>query len=212
MEVIFCFGGNRVYAEIAIASGMLYGIRSGYTPYFPVHFIDQDWKKPNRGKYMNLLSVHCPKVATVLDLEQREQLEEVLDWAEEAAAFCETVIVIPKVSGVMGEIPSVIGGKEVRLGYSVPTRYGKTDISTKEFEDRPVHLLGGSPHAQLKLANEMNVRSVDGNYSQKIAQNFCKYWEGGKWVPMAGEHKGKKNMIKAFGISCDNIMAAWVGK
>lgn len=225
IEIIYCGGGNQVFAPIAIDAGFLYGAQLPNTVYYPLHFADQDWKKPNRQAYMNALKKERPFMASVLDFERMEQLSEVLNQAEEAAQFVEVVMLIPKVFGGIAKLPRTIGGKPVRLGYSVPTRHGGTAVPVWEFTGWPVHLLGGSPHAQMRLLPYFDVRSVDGNMMQKMATRFCMFWMPGTaryasnrfWVTLVEADgmkwgNGSQNANapeEAFRRSCVNIMEAW---
>lgn len=175
-ELIYCAGGNKRMADIAVKHGFTYGAQLPATVYHPVQFADQDWKKPDRAKYMIALKEHRPRMATVLDLERDDQLEEILSWAVEAMRYVQTVIIIPKSFGSIAKLPRFIRGKEVRLGYSVPTKFGATSVPVWEFGDWPVHLLGGSPQRQYALREYLNVVSADGNYSQKQANERCQFF------------------------------------
>lgn len=227
--LIYCGGGNRRLAEIAVAAGFRYGAQLPNTIYpdvAPLWFADQDWRDPKREAYMAALAKHRPTQATVLDLERDEQLPEVLDWAEEAAQHVERVVIVPKVFGIIDRLPDRIGGADVVLGYSVPTRYAGTEVPTWEFVRRPVHLLGGSPHAQMRLAHYFNVVSADGNMHQMFATRFCMFWVPGtaryasnRWWPTLKEASGGELWgngesdadapYEAFRRSCENIVAAW---
>ena len=202
-EVIYCGGGNRRFCEMAIAAGMKYGARLPGTIYGDLYFADQNYHKPDRVAYMRGLARHKPAMATVLDLESEDQLGLVLDWAEEAAQHVERVLIIPKVHGIIGRLPRRVGGADVILGYSVPTKYGGTFVSLQEFEGWPVHLLGGSPHAQIVLSGYNllpytksskyscprmsgvtsfypgQVMSVDGNMINKMATRHGQFWVAG---------------------------------
>lgn len=191
------------------------------TVYYPPYFVDQDWKKPDRARYVVAVEQHRPHMATVLDWERDEQLPEVLSWAEEVAPFVEQVVIIPKVMGGIPQLPRRIAGREVVLGYSVPTRYGGTELPIWEFAGWPVHLLGGSPHRQLHLAHYCRVNSADGNYIMKMAKTG-QFWVNGtaghainRHFPTLVEADGKKwkpaerGAHEAFRRSCVNIMAAW---
>lgn len=207
IELIYCANGNKRFAEIAVSRGFLYGARLPGVAHYPPSFSDQDWKKPDRERYMSALAKHRPQMATVLDLEEYDQFEDVLEWAEEAAMYTECVVIIPKFSGAIELIPTGIGGKPVRLGYSVPTSFGGTSVPLWEFVGRPVHLLGGSPQAQLQLAHYLDVASADGNMHTKAAQKWGTYWDG-KWIP--AQFTGVRDALyTAFDLSCKNIMAAW---
>jgi hypothetical protein len=239
IELIYCGGGNPRFYEIARDAGFLYGAQLPDTVYGPLHFADQDWKKPNRDAYMAALAQHRPHMASVLDWEQPEQLSEVLDWAEQATQYVNVIMLIPKVVGGVARLPRMIGGKEVRLGYSVPTNHGGTAVPVWEFHGWPVHLLGGSPQEQMALAggyhrkrkanqrdlfrSHLHVISVDGNMMQKMATRFCAFWDSSKtslrgYWPTIQEFDGRAwgdggagadAPYEAFRRSCLNIMQAW---
>lgn len=210
-EIVYCADGNRRFAEIAINATYLYGAQVPNTVYFPPWFCDQNWRAPNREKYMAALAQHKPHVASVLDWERQEQLPEVLAWAEDAAQHVEVIMLIPKVMGGVEQLPRAIGGKPVRLGYSVPTSFGGTELGLWEFGGREVHLLGGSPQAQMQVARYLDVRSADGNAAQKAAVNWNMIWQSGKWRRLddvVGRVEQDAPYV-AFELSCKNIMAAW---
>lgn len=237
VQLIFCYGDNRAFAEIAIGAGYRYGVRLPEDKaMFPISFADQNWtayqkalrQSPEaasavRTGYMAALAQHRPEYATVLDWERTEQLGEVLDWAEEAAQWSERIVIIPKViswKSPMTNLPRAIGGRDIVLGYSVPTRHGGTDVPIHQFAGWPIHLLGGSPHAQMRLCGRLSaiaeVISCDGNMHALQAQR-CRFWRAekgrkGHWVELseAGDtERGKNAPLRAFRRSCENIKQAW---
>lgn len=223
-ELIYCANGNGRYAEIAISAGYTYGAQLPGTVYFKPEFADQNWKKPNRDKYMAALGQYRPHTATVLDWEHRDQLSEVLSWAEDAAAFVKTVIIIPKVHGGISLLPHSVAGASIRLGYSVPTKHGGTEVMAFEFLGWPVHLLGGSPGQQMRIAQMgLDIRSVDGNMMQKLASSRCLFWKPGKkpftngWIsikaadgaPWGDGGVDADATYEAFRRSCENIAKFW---
>jgi hypothetical protein len=212
VALIYCAAGNPRFAQIAIGAGYKYGAQLPNTIYHAPHFVDQDWRAPDRVRYIAALAEHRPALATVLDLERDEQLPEVLEWAEDAARYVsEAVIIIPKAHGIIAHLPRTIGGREVRLGYSVPTKYGGTEVMAWEFSGWPVHLLGGSPGAQMRLTAYFDVRSADGNYAQLMATRYCEYWTARGWAELDGHngHVAHDAPYAAFALSCANIRAAW---
>lgn len=212
-ELIYCAAGSSKFAPIAIRHGWHYGAQLPATVYHPPYFIDQNWRKPDRSKYMQALEEHRPALATVLDFERPNQYSEVMAWAEEAAALVsEAVIVIPKVVGSIPDIPQEIGGRSVRLGYSVPTRFAGTGVPAWEFAGRDVHLLGGSPQQQMKFAQHetgARVASADGNYAQKVAHRGMVYT--GKWERMntLGPSVTDELPYLSFELSTINIRNGW---
>lgn len=229
--LIYCAGGNKQYADIAITAGYKYGSKLPETVYYPIYFADQDWKKPNRRLYMKYLEQYKPTVATVMDWEEEQQLEEVINWAEEASQFVEELIIIPKVAGGIPKLPRQINGKQVRLGYSVPVRsrpgsgggvskWGENTVAYEEFRGWPVHLLGGSPGQQKKISNLLNVISVDGNMHHSMATSRALFWVRGKkefsnrWLSLKQADgvrwEGEISATyEAFRRSCTNIIGYW---
>jgi hypothetical protein len=217
ITLIYCAKGNRRFSEIAAAAGFQLGAQLPGTIYFPLYFADQNWKKPNRAAYMAVLEQHRPVMASVLDLERREQLSEVLDWAEEAAQWSQSIMIIPKVSGIIQRLPRRIGDADVVLGYSIPTRHGGTSVWSSEFFGWPIHLLGGSPHAQMRHAARMRgVVSADGNMANLLAHR-CRFWRqerglNGHWIQLSECGDGDWGVganAEAFRRSCENIMQVW---
>jgi hypothetical protein len=219
-ELIYCAGKNATFEDIALQAGYRLGAQLPCATYHPIYFADQDWKAPDRQRYMTALAQHRPTMATVLDWERDEQLADVLDWAEEAAQYVERVLIVPKVQGGIDRLPRRIGSKKVVLAYSVPTRFGGTQVPSWEFAQWPIHLLGGSPQAQMRIAGHLNaiaeVVSADGNMSNKMA-HYCRFWSPrpgpkGHWVQLAEVGDGDWGVdanAEAFRRSCANIMAAW---
>lgn len=202
--------------QIAMDAGWLPGGRLPGTLYHAPYFADQDYKNPNRERYVEAIAKHRPKVATVVDWQIGIEFDEVMAWAEDVAAYVETVIIIPKIRGTIDFIPIAVGGKPVRLGYSVPTSYGGTPLAYQEFARRPVHLLGGSPLKQLRLTHILNVVSADTNYHQRMATRYNQFLAPQKvcnaknyrWPTLreAGIEQEHDAPYLAFELSCKNIM------
>lgn len=218
IDLIYCAQGNVKFAQIAIDCGFLYGSRLPATVYRNIYFADQNWKKPDKDSYIRAIRKHSPHIATVLDWEKWSQYAEVMEWAEEIAPFVEEVLVVPKIPNSVQSIPEKIGGKKIRIAYSVPTRYGGSTISLQELQNREIHLLGGSPHAQMSLYKKINnVVSADGNYHQKIAI-MNKVWVFGakrvmgRWERLddyLGHRIEEDAIYKSFELSSINIKKAW---
>lgn len=230
IDLIYCASGNKQYAQIAIDSGWKYGGRLPAKIYYPPYFTDQDYNAPNRTGYMQSLATYHPHLATVLDCLEESQYSEMMSWAEEAAQFVQTVILIPKVRGIIKRLPRHINGKDIRLGYSVATSYGRTEVPFTEFDGWDVHLLGGAPHVQMRLARNhlKGTVSADTNYHQKLANQHCQYWQPGtatfarnRYFPRLDELNGEKwgdgtnkagANYEAFRRSCLAIIQAWRGE
>lgn len=238
LRLIFSSGGTPRFAEIAMRHGWLPGARLPGTVYTSdLHFADNEYKKFKRGPYVAAIMRHQPALATLQDLEHWDQIDDVIRLGDEIAAYvADALIIIPKVAGVIRHLPREICGVPVWLGYSVATSNGKTTVSPQEFNGWPVHLLGGSPHEQMKLAQgwkprgkrqslfempdcNLNVISVDTNYHQERANDHAAFWVNGtgedkknRYFPRlssVGNDTRQDAIYIAFEKSCINIMQAW---
>lgn len=196
--LIYCADGNPRFMKIAKDHKFLTGAqlpRKIYDVHLPLHFADQDFKRPRYVGYIRALRLYQPVMASVLDLMEWRRWDEYLLRAEEVSQYCQVVMLIPKLNGAIEKLTQQfpdrkINGKEIRLGYSVQTGYGGTDVPTAEFGDWPVHLLGGSPFEQLRKTQEMNVVSCDGNFAQ-LMSGYCQFFEP-EGTPFYLDKDGKK--------------------
>lgn len=215
--LIYCGGGNKRFCEIAVAAGYKYGARLPETTYAEVYFADQEYRNPNRQAYMKALAKHRPEMATVMDWEAAPQFTEVMDWAEEASQYVQDIVIIPKVMDI-SLLPRTINSKRVVIGYSIPTTYGGTSLPLWELQGWPVHLLGGSPHRQMREFQAMrafcDVVSADGNMMQKMANSRCLYWSAhkgpnGHWIELKRAVENDAP-YECFRRSCESIRRAWL--
>lgn len=201
IDLIVNTGGNRKYWRVVAESGLKNGARLPCTCYGEVYFTDQNWKNPQRRLYMLGLKKHRPHIASVLDFENPRQYKEVISWATEAAPHVNIIVIIPKVPGSIPDLPREIGGKPVRLGYSVETSHGKTDVPIEDFIGwtHGVHLLGGNPLKQLEIAKTpgLNILSVDCNYIMLKANRWGEFLD----------FKGYQHCM--FGFNPDDITTRW---
>lgn len=213
--LIYSDGKNKDYCEIAMKYGYKMGIRLPAKPVVDnIFFADQDWHNPNLQEYVNHISIVKPKLCTVIDIEYPDQFFDAIYWSECISIYCNKIIIIPKCKGIIDNIPEKINNSDIILGFSVPTEYGGTRIPPHMFANRKVHLLGGSPHSQIKLFHYMKqfceIISIDGNM-HKLMSKYCKFWKGGKWISL--NSLGISNMnnahLKAFDLSCRYISEYW---
>lgn len=138
-------------------------------------FLDIDWKNYDFQRHLEAAKATNPILTVARDIEAKKELVGILDQAYELKQFTKIVVIVPKdpaLAPVLSdEIPS-----DFLLGYSVPTKYGGTTIPPKNFT-RPVHLLGGRPDRQRKLAELMPVVSLDCNRFTLDA-SFGDYFDG----------------------------------
>lgn len=220
-DLYFSSASTRQFTPIAIAAGWRPGAQLPNAVYAAPEFVDQNYRKPDLERYAAKVRDWTPALATVLDWGQGISFQDVMTWAEAIAPFVCEIIVIPKIPGTVSQIPTRISGRPVRLGYSVPTSHGGTSVSFSEFGIRPVHLLGGSPQLQYRIAHFLNVVSLDNNYIQKMAlhnQFFSVTPVPGaknKWFPQLAEvgdgDLDTDTHLEAFSRSAENVIRLWKG-
>ncbi len=211
MDLIYCAGQNKKLMQIAYECGYLLGIRSDLLDFnYPISFVDIDYKQPDFEKHIEVVKKHSPKYATVPDLSEtrisEQDIERALQQAEQLSSYCEIPLIVPKLSSQLHFIP-----RQYAIAYSVPTSYGGAKYGLWKLEGRRVHLLGGSPHEQMKLRRYLTgVQSVDGNMAQKMAVQFAKYWQGGKWRDHPQRGQGIEDLyFDCWQRSCQNIYQYW---
>lgn len=143
-------------------------------------FLDIHWKKYNFNQHLSAAAICRPLLTVARDVESLTDLRSILVEAEQLREYARHVIIVPKDIAFVGKIERLIP-KEYILGFSVPTKYGGTSIPPVEFK-RPVHLLGGRPDVQRRLANLMPVVSVDCNRFTLDAA-FGDFFDGDKFRP-----------------------------
>lgn len=125
-----------------------------------VGFLDIDWRKYDFARHLAAAQATRPFITVARDVLEACALRRVLREAEQLAKFADHVVIVPKaprLAKMMAQIPDGF-----LLGYSVPTQYGATELPAELFT-KPVHLLGGRPDVQRRLANKMPVFSLDCN-------------------------------------------------
>ena len=158
-------------------------------------FLDIDWKRYSFTNHMKAAKRYRPLLTVARDIESLDNLKCILGEAEQLSEHAKYVIVVPKDIEFIGKIESLIP-KHYILGYSVPTKYGGTKLDPGEFL-RPVHLLGGRPDVQRRLAEKMNVVSVDCNRFTLDAA-FGDYFDGHTFRPhpKGGYHRCLRDSIQ----------------
>jgi hypothetical protein len=213
IDLIYTSGDNRRLAGITLDAGWLVGMRSDKTATCPISFLDIDYKAPNFDHHLVMCKEHLPKIAIVPDLSDTyvdtKDIARALHQAERLAAYCEHVMLVPKLSKQIAHIPH-----DFLIGYSLPTTNGGAKYGVWKLSGRRVHLLGGNPHLQMKLAQAMQgyaeVVSVDGNMAQKMAFQFSKYWHAGQWMEHPLKHTGYPDLpYECIRMSLHNIRTAW---
>jgi len=164
-------------------------------------FLDIDWANYDFARHLAAARATRPALTVARDIEQREQLPIILEQAHILAEYADSVIVVPKDPALAPDMAQLIPDCFL-LGYSVPTKYGTTTLPPESFK-RPVHLLGGRPDLQRRLANLMPVVSLDCNRFTLDA-TYGDFFDGETFRP----HPlgGYDNCLKD---SLANITALW---
>jgi hypothetical protein len=140
-----------------------------------IGFLDIDWRNYNFTLHLEVAAHVLPIMTVARDVENAQELDAILNQAQELARYCKNVVIVPKDPILATVLDSDIPPEYV-LGYSVPTRYGGTTIAPSYFR-RPVHLLGGRPDRQRRLADLMPIVSLDCNRFTLDA-SFGDYFDG----------------------------------
>ncbi|MHB1006087.1 MAG: DUF6610 family protein [Chloroflexota bacterium] len=145
-----------------------------------VGFLDIEWKTYDFKRHLSAVQLLRPLVTVARDVEVAAELPRIIDQAWQLAEYCTRVVVVPKDPSLAERLDDCIPGHFL-LGYSVPSRYGATSIPPTAFR-RPVHLLGGRPDVQRRLAELMPVVSFDCNRFT-IDAAFGDYFDGQTFRP-----------------------------
>jgi hypothetical protein len=164
-------------------------------------FLDIDLKNYNFERHISAARSARPSLTVARDVECRSELPRILDEAEGLSQFCRAVIVVPKDPTLAPDLNEIIPRKFL-LGYSVPTRYGRTPIPASCFA-RPTHLLGGRPDVQRRIAEHIPVVSFDCNRFTLDAA-FGDYFDGEIFRPHP--RGGYERCLRA---SLKNITQLW---
>ncbi len=171
-----------------------------------VCFIDIDWKNYSFEKHLNVVSNINPKLTIARDIESIKDLDRIIEEAYQLKRYAEEVALVPKdpkLSKIMEkQIPN-----DFIFAYSVPTKYGGTDIPIKNFT-RAVHLLGGRPDKQRELADQMQVVSFDCNRFTLDAK-FGDYFNGKTFKPhpIGGYERCVEESLKNINLIWKNYVA-----
>jgi len=143
-------------------------------------FLDIDWKNYDFERHLSVTKEHRPQLTIARDVIAADDLGEILSEADQLLRYSQAVAIVPKAMELEAVLEEAIPSHFI-LAYSVPTKYGGTDISTDAFK-RPVHLLGGRPDVQRQLATKMQVISMDCNRFT-FDPKFGDYFDGETFRP-----------------------------
>lgn len=216
IDLIYTSANNTRFLNACEQAHWLPGLRSDKYPCVTarsVQFLDVRYKLPDFPRHLELAKRFRPRYATVPDLSEQEvsgkDITRALRQAEELSPYCSIVLFVPKLPGQIALLP-----KHAAIGYSMPTVYGGAQYPLWEIDARLVHLLGGSPHAQIRLYRYIScfaqVGSLDGNMCQKMS-GYGRYWKQGKWI----YHPNRKSQdtsvsYECLALSLHNVRDAWL--
>jgi len=166
-------------------------------------FLDIDWKRYDFQRHLDVAKATRPLVTVARDVETLSQLSRTIEQAYELSTFAKFVVIVPKDRRLADVLDSAIPPAFL-LGYSVPTKYGGTKIPPEKFR-RPVHLLGGRPDVQRRLARTLPVFSVDCNRFTLDAA-YGDYFDGDRFRPHP--EGGYERCLRS---SIVNITKLWKG-
>lgn len=169
-----------------------------------VDFLDLHWEDPDFQSLLEAAAWHDPKYIIAGDYDG-SNYQQINDRARQLRNLAEHVIVVPHHPGEVAKIP-----EWAVVGYSTPTDYGGTEAWLWEYRDRPIHILGGTPHQQLEVLRYLadDAVSVDGNSYHKAATLGAKYWRDEPthhWHRV--DHGGPGAVVGAYERSLQN----WIG-
>ncbi len=143
-------------------------------------FLDIYWRDYNFKRHLEAAKSTCPVVTVARDIENIEDIDMIIDQAHELNEYADYVVLVPKDRRLGCNLDNIIPPGFL-LGYSVPTKYGSTDVPIDCFQ-RPTHLLGGRPDVQRRLAHRLPVVSFDCNRFTYDAR-YGDYFDGDKFRP-----------------------------
>lgn len=169
-----------------------------------IGLIDIDWRNYDFKKHLAAVKRYRPLITVANDVVRAADLNRTLDQANELMQWAGDVVIVPKDTRLGPDLSYLIPNKFI-LGYSVPTKFGGTQIPLDCFRTRRVHLLGGRPDVQRKLASSLNVISLDVNRFTLDAR-YGDFFDGEIFRPhpIGGYHRCIEDSIR-------NIETLWLG-
>jgi hypothetical protein len=143
-------------------------------------FLDINWKCYSYSLHLEAAKRMKPVLTIAQDVLCITKLKQILNEADELQNHSDFVAIVPKDPRLTLKLDLLIPSHFL-IGYSVPTKYGSTEIPTSAV-NRPVHLLGGRPDVQRRIANECPVVSIDCNRFTLDA-SFGDYFDGVTFRP-----------------------------
>jgi hypothetical protein len=144
-------------------------------------FLDIEWRAYNYDLHLAAIKITRPSITVARDILDFDDFDRVMSEAAELSKWADKVVIVPKDIRLEKYLPDIVP-EDFLLGYSLPTSYGGTKINLSCFKGRKVHLLGGHPAKQRKLAEELDVFSIDCN-RLTLDASFGDYFDGETFRP-----------------------------
>ena len=165
-----------------------------------IKMLDWDFKKPDHEEHLQKAKTYDFEVVMAPDVWSEEDINFSRKMADKLSKYVDRVV-IP-----IHYYDENLSGYE--LAYPNARKFnpkaGKNLSLLWEFRDQVTHILGGSPHSQLKLAKHFpNLKSLDGNLIFWSAVHYGRFWDWGWKKP----HEQLSNE-EIFKISVRNFQKA----
>jgi len=197
--------GRNDLTSYAEQYGWLVGAELSYIGHHERHgraleFIDMAWDEPKPDELIAACMKHEPTYAIAGDYEHTddgelvgEPIDVVNERAHQLTQWVDYPIAVPHRPGEPDEVPDC-----ALVGYSTPTRYGGTEAPLWEYQDKDVHVLGGTMNGIKTVVDHLagQINSIDTNTMHRDATQFGEYWS----------HSGKQRK-KTPGIKNDIVEA-----
>lgn len=167
---------------------------------YAVDFVDYPFTNPRAtiDDHIARVKAERPRLTVAPDVEKDVTLSDAVEIGDELLEYAETVIVVPK-NCHPSEIPDRFRPAVATHQFGSGTPWGVWEY------DRPVHILGGSPNAQLRFGRYLDVASVDTSW-------FVTRCRFGMWDGVSiDETPDGWDYRRRLRESLDNYVAAWGG-
>jgi len=147
-----------------------------------VKMLDWDFKKPNWLKHIRKTRDYDFECVMAPDVTSKDNVEFAMRCADKLLKYCDRVVIPIHYYDERLVEYELAFPNALKFNKQAKQRLGFVG----EFAEQVTHILGGSPHAQLKLAKYFpNLKSLDGNLIFWCAVRYGKYWDG-KWIKSNG--------------------------
>ena len=167
---------------------------------YAVEFVDYPFTDPDAtiDDHIDRVKSERPRLTVAPDVEHDITLSDAVAIGDELLEHAETVIVVPK-DCHPSDVPDRFRPAVATHQFGSGTPWGVWEY------DRPVHILGGSPNAQLRFGRYLDVASVDTSWFV----TRCRFgmWDGVSIDETPDEWDYRRRLRE----SLDNYAAAWNG-